>query len=421
VVGVPTATVLDARGLAALDPEQWRRLSDGALAENPYYSRQHLIGTLETIARGSTVSALAIRAASGELSALLPFRARAYSPFPWRVAEAADSAYQSSSTPLLAAAGARPALDTWLATLGRNGLPAFWTFADIDTQSPFTQLLADSAAAAGCEVHEVAAYSRPRLTRLEGGLEAHLSAAISGSRRKRLNRNLRRLRALGELRFERARSSVALRRRLEEFLALEHNGWKGRRGTSLLARDDTAAFARRVYGGCEGREGLAFIDTLLLDGRPIAMALNVASGRIAYSPKSAYDESLRSYSPGLVLDYLAIEKFYAEPGFDAIDAATTVEGHVLGELWNERRPMARLVVGPADLRTGLLAGGLERLHQVRVAAKRSLAPGAVAGLSLMRRVAGSLWGLGAAAFLALPQLLISLKRHEWAVASLAAL
>lgn len=417
--GGHTTAVLDSKAIGRIAPAEWDRLAASALCDNPYYSRQHLLGALETIDRGRAVSALAIRCAEGRLRALLPFRVRRPAAFPWRVADAAHNIYQSSSAPLVDAETAPAALRSWLSTLGKDSQPAFWTLADLDADSALARLIAEAAAETGRELHAVATYRRPRLTRLAGGLDAHLASGIAPGRLKRLRRNLRRLQQAGDVAFERAHEPHALQSRLEQFLSLEHAGWKGRRGTSLLADARSAAFARRAYGGAEDREGLAFIDSLLVDGRPIAMAINIASGRTVYSPKATYDEAWRSYGPGLLLDYLAIERFYADDRFDAFDAATTVDGHVLDDLWNDRRPMARLVIGPADWRTGALAGALERMHRLRKTARQSF--GAAANVSqplarLKRWVSGSLAATWVSACIALPELMLGIKRHEWVVA-----
>jgi hypothetical protein len=107
-----------------------------------------------------------------------------------------------------------------------------------------------------------------------------------------------------------------------------------------------AAFARKGFGGQPGREGLATADSLLLDDQPIAVSLNISAGRTAFTPKCTYDENYRRFSPGLLLEYMVIEAFYAEGRWDDMDAATVADGHVIDGFWNGSKEMADLMIVP---------------------------------------------------------------------------
>src|SRR5690606_10341077 len=132
--------------------------------------------------------------------------------------------------------------------------------------------------------------------RLPGGLQEHIETVIPRRRLRELERSKRRLAELGTLAFERVSDRPGVARRLEQFLALEHAGWKGRNGTSFLSLPGHAEFARAAYRN-------AIVDSLLLDGEPIAISINIAAGRTAFTPKCAYDERYRRHAPGLVLEY----------------------------------------------------------------------------------------------------------------------
>ena len=64
----------------------------------------------------------------------------------------------------------------------------------------------------------------------------------------------------------------AVRRALEEFLAMEASGWKGQQGTALLSNKTDAAFVRGAVGGLAER-GCASIHSLYLDGKPVSMQI----------------------------------------------------------------------------------------------------------------------------------------------------
>jgi CelD/BcsL family acetyltransferase involved in cellulose biosynthesis len=166
--------------------------------------------------------------------------------------------------------------------------------------------------------------------------------SLSKSRLKDLKRNLRRLGEQGSVAFERAVAPALIDERLEQFLALEASGWKGKARTAFLSKEKHAAFARRAFGGSAHTAGRLAIDSLLLDGRPLAISLNIVGGEnIAFTPKCAFDEHWRSYSPGLLLEYFVIQAFYEQKAFAAMDSATTMEGHVIAGLWKRRRRNGR--------------------------------------------------------------------------------
>jgi CelD/BcsL family acetyltransferase involved in cellulose biosynthesis len=369
-----TGEVLDSNGLRSLDAAAWDRLSETALADNPFYARQYVLAGLDTIDRTAGIKAVAIRDRSGRLAGLFPFRPRVLPPFPWPVALSAENLYQPSGTPLVAHQDARPVVNAWLDMLGSGACPRFWTIGHLDMGGPVRETIDAGAAARGLATRMVAPYARPDLTREPGGFSAHEAEVIGKSRLKDIQRNLRRLRGMGEVGFERATEPLHVRERLEQFLAMEQAGWKGGRGTAFLSKEADAAFARQAFGGRDDGEGLASIDSLLLDGKPVAMAINLAAGDTAFTPKCAYDETLRKQSPGLVLDYLIIEHFYETSDLAGMDAATTTGEHILHGLWNGQRQMGRLVVGPDDWRTGLLAGGWKAAHAARQSLKRLLKP-----------------------------------------------
>ncbi len=239
---------LDRDGLARLDVSEW---DANALVENPFYSRDVVLAGLDTIDEGTPLEALAIRGQGRRLLGLFPFRRRR---LPFETADAACNLYQLSCMPLIQRDQALPVLGAWLDTVrGASGLPRFWQFRHMHLDSRFVQLL--EGALAGRSLGSVALnlYRRPHLTRLEGGIDCHLEHVLPKRRLKDIQRNLRRLRELGSLRFERTRDPALVERRFEQFLALENSGWKGERGTAFLANSTDAAFARAAFAPREGR------------------------------------------------------------------------------------------------------------------------------------------------------------------------
>ncbi len=363
--------VLDATGLAALEPAAWDALSAAALVENPFYARQHVLAGLATIDRGAGVRVVAVSTAEGALVGLLPFGHRGLVPMPGTAFGAANR-YQFCGTPLVHRDHAEAVVGTWLDLVAR-GLPhGLWVLPDIDLATPLARLIRDGAAARGMASRPVNAYQRAFLTRQPAGFEAHLGTVLSKNRLKDVRRTMRRLHELGTIRLEHLCEPEPLAARLEDFLRLEHAGWKGEKRTSLLSRPADAAFARQAYAA-----PLAAIDSLLLDGTPIAMKLSIRTGDTAFTPKIAYDERQRKLGPGMALEYALIEAFYATDTPGAVDAAATAEGHSALNFFNGHKDMATLIVGRSAWLVGLLGrlyAGRERLKR-RLKALLARAPG----------------------------------------------
>ena len=343
-----TSQLLTTAQLDAVAAVQWDSLSNHALAENPFYSRFYMKGGLSTIDARDTVSAFAVWCGGTQLVGLFPFRVF------FGTAHGARNIYQFSGAPLVHCDFAEDVVLTWLKAVHDQQLPGCWQLTDFQLQGPLHDLICRTAAQLGLTHIVIDQYSRPQLTRLEDGFEAHLSRVLSRSRRKEIDRCLRRLREKGVIRFERAISPDGVKAALERFLELENAGWKGRAGTSFLAHGDDTRFARAAFVGNNTGNG-TMIDTLLLDDCPIAISINITSGSTLFTPKCTYLESLRSFAPGLVLEYLVIERFYSELDFSRMDSATTADGHVIQGLWNESVPMGTLFVG-FKTQTTLVAG-----------------------------------------------------------------
>ena len=87
---------------------------------------------------------------------------------------------------------------------------------------------------------------------------------------------------------------------VQEFLALEKSGWKGREGTAL------ACFPSRKRFTCDtldqlNRRGKLLFWRMALDDKPIAMLFAMIAGNTVFLEKMAYDENYARFSPGVLL------------------------------------------------------------------------------------------------------------------------
>lgn len=353
--------LLDAEAIKALPAQDWDVLARETVTENPAYSRQYVLAGLETIDAGANVRAVAISDDNDRLVGFFPFRRRILPPFPWPVAVGAQNIYQFAGAPLASGKCADSVVGAWLDGLAAGAPSRFWALSNIDLDSGFLQSVQAQLAARGLGLRVVTPYRRPTLTGKAGSSTAHSAQIIKKSRVKDIERNLRRLRETGTVDFERAYAPEQVKQRIEQFLALEQAGWKGQNGTAFLSKDRDTAFARMAFRG----SGPTVVDSLLLDGTPIAMSINMSNGSTLFTLKCAYDENYRKFSPGLVLEYLVVEEFFKSGAFAEMDASTTMDGHIIQEFWDSDKPMASVIIGPDDFRLDLLAKGWTALRDVR--------------------------------------------------------
>src|SRR6202011_2075663 len=90
----------------------------------------------------------------------------------------------------------------------------------------------------------------------------------------------------GALVLSAAANAAAVAGAIDHFLALEANGWKGRAGTAAADDQNLQRFVRKA-GHRVAAEGKVTIDRLLVDGRAIAAAIVLRSGRFAWFWKIA--------------------------------------------------------------------------------------------------------------------------------------
>src|SRR5262249_20934562 len=93
----------------------------------------------------------------------------------------------------------------------------------------------------------------------------------------------------------------------ERLLALEHNGWKGEKGESMLSDPDHAQFCRQMVDGFRGA-GRGFFCELMVGGRVIATANYLTSGDAGFAFKIGWDPEYAKCSPGILNEVEFVER-----------------------------------------------------------------------------------------------------------------
>ncbi len=170
----------------------------------------------------------------------------------------------------------------------------------------------------------------------------NIREALGAKKHKELLRVERRLREQGQLTFDELTQASDLDRWVDQFLALEAKGWKGRAASAMLCEARQAGFFRASVHAAHARRRLTAL-AMRLDGRPIAMKFNFLAAGAAFAFKIAYAEDLARFSPGVLLEIENIRRFDRAPHLKWMDSCADPHHPMINHLWSERRPIQTLV------------------------------------------------------------------------------
>jgi hypothetical protein len=297
------------------------------------------------------------------LVGLWALRIRKVAPFWPPLLEALPYNYAFLSTPVVDPQVVDDVIPAFLAAIRKAPeLPNIVNLQSLDAESAACDAMMRALRAHYGEQIKLSEHQRPFVTR-EFGVKR------SGSTRKKLRQDWKRLSALGAADVVNDRTPALVRAAFETFLTLEAGSWKGARGTALLSDKTDAAFVRRLIENL-ARQGRASVALLRIDGRAIAAQVLMYCGATAYTWKTAFDAEYAKYSPGALLVDKITDELFSTPGIDAIDSCA-VEDSFMGQLWSGRRKMVDLLidVGPGKSPAFAMEAGRQfayrRLRELR--------------------------------------------------------
>ncbi len=223
------------------------------------------------------------------------------------------------------------------------------TFQNLRADCPVLQALRVHQEYGSARWFERQRFMRPCL-RIAAGAE--YDNRISASERKDLNRRQRRLNERGTVSFRILHGDAANADAVQDHLRLEHAGWKGEAGTSLLSSAAQTAFFVEMMERFRKTGSAVFAETLC-NGEVIASTSNLVLGNILNGFKTGWNPQFSAASPGRLNEIHLFRKIQdLWPNITTFDSHSQEDSY-LADLLPDREAMVTGAV--ATTRMGVVA------------------------------------------------------------------
>lgn len=328
--------------LAMLTPEahaQWRDLASAATEPNPFMEVEFTLASARTLPDGQKILLLTVKDVSEVILVLPVMRVPGFRRLRVPAISAWVHDYCFLGTPLVRVGAEERA---WAAVLGFliQGRYAPWLVLPLmSADGPVCFGLRAALQARGLTATQVQSYERAAAVRGADGSVA--SSPLKGVHLKGLRRQRRRLAAESggqEVIFVVATGDASS---VEAFLALEATGWKGRSGTAMAVRERDAGLLRDLVTAWPNR---VHVLSLRSGDKLLAAQVNLQAPGTSWCFKTAYDETLRRWSPGVLLELDVVNWFATALELHLLDSCA-VSGHEMAErVFPDRRSVTTMLV-----------------------------------------------------------------------------
>jgi CelD/BcsL family acetyltransferase involved in cellulose biosynthesis len=348
--------------------DDWRELASRALVPNVFYEPAFALAAAPLFGRGVGAALVWSGTAPRKLLGLFPGRreARRYGlRLPMFVGW--THPFAPFGAPLVEREAAEPVIAAWLAHVaGESELPGLLLLPYLPEDGPFAAALTAILRRAHMPAAEFNRHGRALLAP-RGNRSAYVEHALGPHQFRELRRTARRLSELGALLFATATEPDAVAAAVEDFLALEASGWKGKAGTAAAGSGEVRGFVKAAVAALAAERKVA-INRVFLDGRPIAAAITLRSGDTAWLWKAAYDEALARYSASVMLAASLTEELVDDSSVERTDSCATADHRVMNRTWSEHLALCDLMIAARPDAQFLRAQRLETMRSTAVAA-----------------------------------------------------
>lgn len=257
-------------------------------------------------------------------------------------------------------------LKGFLATLSGKAL----ILGNVPATGPFWDMLGQAVAESHGSIEVLDRWERAILLP-KTSFDEWFAGNFERKRRKEFRRLKARLGEEGKLESLAWNSGDALDPWIDELIALEGKGWKGRRGTALAADTAMATAFREALHRLAAEDSLRFWK-IAFDGRPIAMMSGLVKGDQGWLGKIAYDEAFAKYSPGVMLVLEATERLIDKERLALVDSCAIPNHPMIDNIWRDRLALCDVMIRGPQLSSasfGLLLKAETARRRLRNSAK----------------------------------------------------
>jgi hypothetical protein len=111
---------------------------------------------------------------------------------------------------------------------------------------------------------------------------------------------------------------------LDEFLKLEHSGWKGAQNSSILDKPSSYDYHKGMSNSAQKQRQMLWA-RCIVNEKLVAMMYVISRGDQLWALKTAYDENYHRYSPGALLAFKLIEYGFERPEIEKISMITSYD------------------------------------------------------------------------------------------------
>ncbi len=328
--------------LTAVQVGAWSNLFTRAIEPNAFYSPEWALAVTRHVPGDDNIQALLAwdSPAKKKLIGFLPVTSswRALKlPLPVLVTW---HGYAPLSVPLLDKDRAVEAAQGLLEAAAAAGAQAL--LFSVLTEGPAAEAFRTALAKKGREPRMLHREARALLD-TKSDPETSLYDALGPKKLKELRRQRNRLADDGEVRFSVSVSPQQTEAAFEAFMKLEAAGWKGKRGTALGAQEGLSKFIREAVRKL-APQGKFEVATLTRGAEVIAAGLALRHGERAYFFKTAYDERLSKYSPGVQLTLELTKHYCADETLKSVDSTAAADHSMINHIWKGRLALSETLV-----------------------------------------------------------------------------
>jgi hypothetical protein len=331
--------------LTQRDVAAWQDLESRAIEPNAYHSPCFVLPALQHLDSGSKAVVILVErlsAGSCELLGAAVVRRRLRSPVcALPHAETYVSRHSYLGVPLIDRHNAGDASEALLRRV-RHLMPtsAGLVIRHIDKYGALLACLREVTQGAGRPLSTYGAVKRAMLIPIWAN-----SASLQTSLRSRfveVERCRRRMNEIGHLQWSAHRGQVS-EEQIDDFLRLEHLGWKADAGTSLRSSASDEAFFRAMTARFS-TAGRAFFTELKLDGRAVASTANYVSGDAGFAFKVGRDGHYRKFGVGILNEAELVRQAASVCADLRFMDSGAAQGSFIDKLWPQRRKLVTAFV-----------------------------------------------------------------------------